>query len=166
MTNILPKDLTASNLEYVLDGLDEGDALVFKRSGGVVTVTVSSSGLGTARLNHRIDHVLQPIPVTQSWFPMALEDDGTGRATRSKEKLAKDTEKRKANDERKKLLLMAFEISLAFKDIEDATLQQNDLTLYYEWDLNIRGTRYLVYTKLDKRPVMFRQNGGDLEYLS
>lgn len=161
--DVSPKVITAANLNYVLMGMDAEDKLVLSpKKDGTVSVSIHTKGKHRSQLQNRLHFTLNPQPVTQSWMPMNLEDDGSGRHARvvAKKAAAKHAIKEKNNF--KELLKQTFELGLAFRNIGDAEVHEHSLATYYRFKLS----NYFVYTKADKRPVMYTVGeGGELTYL-
>lgn len=160
---ILPHQVTPANINYIIQGMEFGDELKFAptKTGGV-NVLIKTKGNQTSRLQHRLDFVLNPLPVTQSWLPNSLADDGSGRHIRVIDKKSQAHKAIKEKTNLKSVLKQAFEMALAFMTLEDALeIQENSLSTYLKFKVGV----YFVYTKLDMKPVMYTENNGELNYL-
>jgi hypothetical protein len=158
-----PESLTSSSINYIVSGMKLGDKLeILPGANGSVTVSITSAGMQAQRLGHRIGFALEPLPVSQSWMPNSLEDDGSGRHVRVVAKKAAAHKAIKEKSNFKTVLKQAFEMALAFMTLEDALeVQESAMSTYLKFKV---GT-YLVYTKLNMKPVMYNEDGGELVYL-
>jgi hypothetical protein len=161
MNNQWPDKLAPHNIQYVLEGLEEGDTLSLTRKNGSIDITIKSAGKRIASLGNRLSYTLKPQPVAPGWMGRLEEDCGVGaqfRKTHRKELSKKVREHKTARN----YLRAAFLLELSSMNISDGTLYTTSSATYLVFNVG----NYLVYTQHGKTPMMYRESAqGEYIYL-